>query len=318
MISIVIVGRNDNYGGDFEGRLFATARHNLDALALRGIETELVFVEWNPLPSRPLLSHEVVATFDRARCVVVDGALHQHVSRNRHITVFEYHAKNVGARRARGDWLLLTNPDNFLGVDTLDFLERGGFDRDALYRAGRIEVDDESSVDDPRLSDHHADDPAPFCAASGDFIFCSKSLFDRIGGFREDLAFTNTHKDSVFCHAALDMTGRARKIGHVYHLRHPRKNQRRRRLDYDWGKVDRRSQSAYGLNEEWVTESESIDERIAKLTLSPQLLGAAQTKRLPKPRVPQRYLRPVGLREKFQNLWRLPRKLFTGRRVWRS
>ena len=106
MISIVIVGRNDNYGGDFEGRLFATTQYNLDALATRGIANELIFVEWNPLPDRPLLSHKVASAFEQAHCIVVDGVVHRHVSRNRHIAVFEYHAKNVGARRASGRWLL--------------------------------------------------------------------------------------------------------------------------------------------------------------------------------------------------------------------
>ena len=135
MISIVIVGRNDNYGGDFEGRLFATTQYNLDALATRGIANELIFVEWNPLPDRPLLSHKVASAFEQAHCIVVDGVVHRHVSRNRHIAVFEYHAKNVGARRASGRWLLLTNPDNYFGRNILDFLEQGALDPDTLYRA---------------------------------------------------------------------------------------------------------------------------------------------------------------------------------------
>ena len=108
MISIVIVGRNDNYGGDFEDRLLATARYNLDELEKRGIEVELIFVEWNPLADRPLLSERIAATFSRARCIVVDAAVHRLISQNRYIKVFEYHAKNVGAKRAKGDWLLLT------------------------------------------------------------------------------------------------------------------------------------------------------------------------------------------------------------------
>jgi hypothetical protein len=294
MISIVIVGRNDNYGGDFEGRLFATTRYNLDAFAKRGIAHELIFVEWNPLPDRPLLSHKLAAAFDQARCIVVDGAVHRHVSRNRHIAVFEYHAKNVGAWRAQGRWLLLTNPDNYFGRNTLDFLERGGFDPDTLYRTGRIGISDPSALDDPGLCDSDPDAPPPYYFASGDFIFCSKSLFDRVGGFREDLAFTNTHKDSVFCRAAFDLTGQARKIGNTYHLQHMRDDHKKRRLQYDWGKVDRRPQADYGLSGGEVIEKTT--ERVTMLTLSAALLGEASLRKPPRPRVPRAYRRPRRLR----------------------
>ena len=54
MISIILVGRNDNYGGNFEDRLFSTLDYNSRALSERGIEHEIVFVEWNPVPDEPL------------------------------------------------------------------------------------------------------------------------------------------------------------------------------------------------------------------------------------------------------------------------
>ena len=294
MISIIIVGRNDNYGGDFEGRLFATTHYNLDAFAKRGIANELVFVEWNPLPDRPLLSRKVAAAFEQARCIVVDGAVHNHVSRNRHITVFEYHAKNVGAWRANGRWLLLTNPDNYFGRNIFDFLAQGGLDPDTLYRAGRIGIPDASGVEDPARRDRKADEPPPFYSASGDFILCSKSLFDRVGGFREDLAFTNTHKDSVFCRAAFDLTGQARKIGSTYHLRHERNDQKKRRVEYEWSKVDRRPQTDFGLSGSEVVETTT--ERITTLALSAPLLQEASRRRPPKPRIPRSYRPPGRLR----------------------
>jgi len=287
MISIIIVGRNDNYGGDFEARLFATATYNLGELDRRGIDAELVFVEWNPLSDRPLLSPKVAAAFPQARCVVVDGAVHRLISMNRHVKVFEYHAKNVGAKRARSDWLLLTNPDNFFGRDVFDFLQEGAFDTDGFYRAGWIEIDDASDIDRADLVDVHTTDRRPYCRSSGDFFFCSKSLFERIGGFREDLTFTNTHKDSILCHAFYDVTRSVRKIGTTYHLRHARDGAAKRRLQYDWKKVDRRPQDRYGLSGICL---ETVQEpQISMLNLPDELLEEANNRPPVEPVVPRAY-----------------------------
>ena len=308
MISIIVVGRNDNYGGEFEARLFATVGYNLEECAKRGIDCELVFVEWNPLADRPLLSHKVTETFDQARCFVVDEVIHRSVSQNRHIALFEFHAKNAGARRARGEWLLLTNADDYLGREVLDFLQQGNFDPDTLYRAGFIDIEGAGEIDHPELIDAHFDDPPPFCYASGDFMFCSRSLFDRVGGYREDLAFTGLHMDSVFCHAVTDMTGRVRKVGKTYHLRHGRDEMSRRRLNYDWLKVDRSPQADYGLAKDCVTEE--IAPRVTGLNPSAALLQAVAGKEPPEPQVPPNYRPPGWLLRRIRRPWWIGRRLY--------
>jgi hypothetical protein len=317
MISVVIVGRNDNYGGDFESRLFATTRYNFAEFERRGIEAELIFVEWNPLSDRPWLSQDVAAAFPQARCFVVDGSVHRLISQNRYIKVFEYHAKNVGAKRAQGDWLLLTNPDNFFGSDVLDFLQAGAFSPDTFYRAGWIEIDDESDVDRTDLIDVHATDGRPYCRASGDFFFCAKSLFDRVGGFREDLTFTNTHKDSILCHAFYDVTKNVRKIGTTYHLKHTRDGAAKRRLQYDWKKVDRRPQDTFGLAGLCV---ETVNRpQISTLSLPDELLKEAKIRQPVEPIVPRDYRLSRRRRSGLENsvrrvvktaIWQMRRRLF--------
>ncbi|MDA4846424.1 hypothetical protein [Hoeflea poritis] len=287
MISIIIAGRNDNYGGDFEDRLFSTSRYNVDALRAHGIEFELIFVEWNPLPDRELLSEKVMDAFPEARCIVVDGAIHRLISENRHIAVFEYHAKNAGAARAKGDWILITNPDNFLGGDVLQFLQQGAFDANTLYRAGRIDIADETLVDSPDLEDDFAHEDAPFFGASGDFIFCSAELFRQIGGFREDLKFTNTAKDVIFCQSAFERTGQAVKIGCTYHLSHGRPQHTSRRIVFAWHKVSRLPQKTFGLADDDVIAT--THGRITRLTLPDHLLGAANGRQPPDPAVPHEY-----------------------------
>lgn len=284
MISIVIVGRNDNYGGNFDERLFATSEYNLGALADRGVDVELIFVEWNPIADQPLLSTQVAQSFPQARCFVVDEAVHRLISENRYIKVFEYHAKNVGAKRAHGDWLLLTNPDNYFGADILDFLRDGAFDPKTAYRAGWINIETAGEIDDPHREDHYKGDKPPFFGASGDFLLCQRDLFDAIGGFREDLTFTNTFKDAILMLALHERTGRVRKIGNTYHLSHEREGAARRRLEFDHTKADRTPQASYGLD--GVCIETEIEDRVCALTLPPDLKRQADEKEPVEPLVP--------------------------------
>ena len=53
LISIVLTGRNDGYGGDFLTRFFRTLGFNHLQLVSRGIAHEIVFVEWAPPRDRP-------------------------------------------------------------------------------------------------------------------------------------------------------------------------------------------------------------------------------------------------------------------------
>src|SRR6266513_1753640 len=54
--SIVVTGRNDNWGGDFTMRLIRAGRFNATALLEQGASFEVILVEWNPVIDRPLLS----------------------------------------------------------------------------------------------------------------------------------------------------------------------------------------------------------------------------------------------------------------------
>src|SRR5262245_5707876 len=55
LLSIVLTGRNDSYGGDFAARFFRTLQFNHEQLSARAITHEIVFVEWAPPPDGPLL-----------------------------------------------------------------------------------------------------------------------------------------------------------------------------------------------------------------------------------------------------------------------
>ncbi len=106
-LSIVVTGRNDNFGGDFNERFFRALRFNHEQLCRRGVDYELVFIEWRPIDRMPHLAELLLAEFPeltrgRLRAYVVDPRYHDALSQNSTVQFHEFIAKNVGIRRARG------------------------------------------------------------------------------------------------------------------------------------------------------------------------------------------------------------------------
>src|SRR5438874_9971581 len=54
-VSFVTWGRNDGYTPDYRRRVDRAAHYLAAQLDRAGIDSEIVFVEWNPVPDRPLL-----------------------------------------------------------------------------------------------------------------------------------------------------------------------------------------------------------------------------------------------------------------------
>src|SRR5262245_18826130 len=95
-VAAVMVGRNDDYLSDFAERLYATIEWNI-----RHLITEVLFVEWNPPADRGLLGPELIRRFENVTVYVVPVEIHDRICENAHVKLLEYHAKNVGIRRAR-------------------------------------------------------------------------------------------------------------------------------------------------------------------------------------------------------------------------
>src|SRR3954468_19063983 len=101
VLTLVLTGRNDSYGGDFTARFFRTLRFNHRELKARNIPHEIAFVEWAPPPGAPLLADlvfDAVPELDRSICswYVVDGTYQDALSLNPRLEYLEFPAKNVG------------------------------------------------------------------------------------------------------------------------------------------------------------------------------------------------------------------------------
>jgi len=119
-------------------------------------------------------------------------------------------------------------------------------------------------------------------------------MFDRLGGCREDLPFTNLHIDGILCLTFFDHTKRVRKVGNTYHLTHGRPGAAQRRLRYEYRNVDRTPQRSYGFAD--ICVETPVTPRITRLTLREDLRGEAEAREEPEPRIPSAYqTAPPGL-----------------------
>ena len=235
-LSLVLTGRNDGYGGDFVERFVRTLRFNLQQLRSHGVPYELVFVEWAPPAGRPLLYEQAVREvpeLEPASCswLAVDPRYHTALSQNPRLEYLEFLAKNVGIRRARGEFVLTSNCDVFLGRHVLDVLARRGLERGALYRAPRHDINlppgfasiDWRLLEDPAIlaGPAHRLKPPFMGSATGDFAMLDRRSFHDIRGFNEIYRVARIGIDRNLLVKVLSRGFRIVDIGGpVYHVTH--------------------------------------------------------------------------------------------------
>ena len=113
-LSLVVTTRNDNHGGDMLRRFQLFAETLLEQANRHSLAGELIVVEWNPPPGPRL--HEVVKLRVKSDCfairfIEVPPEVHRAIRNADVIPLFQMIGKNVGIRRARGEFVLATNPD---------------------------------------------------------------------------------------------------------------------------------------------------------------------------------------------------------------
>lgn len=152
-LSIVVCGRNDDYGETFALRMQTFLRY-LAALDERHKRLfELIVVEWNPPQDRvPLAEAFDWSGLANARVITVPAAAHAAIANPSRMPLLEFWAKNVGVRRAKAPFVLSTNPDILLSPAFFDFVACGALDPQAFYRADRYDFEPEAAFSAPGAS----------------------------------------------------------------------------------------------------------------------------------------------------------------------
>ena len=145
-LSIVLAGRNDNYGGDFEERMRWCLQWLQTMLSAYPIATELLVINYNPVADRPALQDVLPLSFNlqnvSVRYITVSNEVHQNYLKEypvKKLPFLEYVAKNVGIYRAKGEYILCINPDIIIPKETFAYIYAKKLSDGFFYRADRFD-----------------------------------------------------------------------------------------------------------------------------------------------------------------------------------
>ncbi|RED92302.1 hypothetical protein [Marinoscillum furvescens] len=144
-LSIVLCGRNDTYGDDFLNRLETSLAWNAQKAEQHKVTTELIMVEYHPLPDKENLTSLSIwprNPFWSTRIITVPGDANE---------FREFPAKNIGIRRATGDYILASNAD-MLFPDAFFQFANSLSDESAIYRADRLNIHRRTNAEDEMLT----------------------------------------------------------------------------------------------------------------------------------------------------------------------
>lgn len=150
-LSVVATARNDNHGGDLLARMQVFVTGLADQCERYGVDAELILVEWNPPADRPRLADALDwpdTPWCSIRVIEVPHELHAGLEHSDRLPLFQMVAKNVGIRRARGEFVLATNVDILFPDGLMAEIARRELRPDRVYRVDRHDV---QIVPDPSL-----------------------------------------------------------------------------------------------------------------------------------------------------------------------
>ncbi len=143
-LSFVVTSRNDNHGGDLLRRMQLFVTGLLAQCKRFNLPSELIIVEWNPPSDRPPLVEALKWPAEAGPCevriITVPPEIHCRFKYSDKLPLFQMIAKNVGIRRARGQFVLATNIDVLFSDELMRFLARAKLDPDKSYRLDRWDV----------------------------------------------------------------------------------------------------------------------------------------------------------------------------------
>ena len=139
--SFIVASRNDNHGGNMkEKNQFFINRWAYSVKKL-DINCELIIVDWNsPKKLRNTLIIPKLNKNQSIKIIEVPNKIHKKFNNNKKLNMFQMIAKNVGARRAAGKYLILTNIDIVFSNNLLEFLKNEQLDENCIYRVDRYDI----------------------------------------------------------------------------------------------------------------------------------------------------------------------------------
>ena len=150
-LSLVVTARNDDHGGNLLGRMQAFVNGWIGHARRYGIPSEIIIVEWNPPRDLPRLAEALRWPQELAPCQVrfieVPPEVHRRFAHAEALPLYQMIAKNVGIRRARGQFVLATNIDILFSSELAAFIAERRLQPGRMYRIDRHDVMSEVPVE---------------------------------------------------------------------------------------------------------------------------------------------------------------------------
>jgi len=142
-LSIVATSRNDDHGKNLLQRMQHFINGVIEQCKRHNLKAELILVEWNFPEDRQPLFEVLEFPKDTSPCAIrfirVPKELHDQWPNSEKIPLFQMIAKNVGIRRAQGEFILATNIDILFPdvlIRNISKITKAGM----LYRVNRFDV----------------------------------------------------------------------------------------------------------------------------------------------------------------------------------
>ncbi len=143
-ISFVVTARNDDYGHRFLFRVQNFLDNLIYLCEKYKLHSEIIFVEWNPKKGKNRLWKDLKfkknRDYTKLRFIEVPNNIHKKFKDSDKFPLFEYIGKNVGIRRAKGKFVLITNPDILFSEELIFFLSNKKLKEDVFYRVARYDL----------------------------------------------------------------------------------------------------------------------------------------------------------------------------------
>ena len=150
-LSVVAASRNDDHGGDPLIRTQIFINNFARQCEKYCLPAELIIVDWNPVSDRPGLAAVLDLPSDtthfQSRVVTVPSSLHRRLKYAEKLPLFQMIAKNVGIRRAQGQFILATNIDIIFSNELIQFIAKQKLDTQKQYRVDRYDIHNGLSKD---------------------------------------------------------------------------------------------------------------------------------------------------------------------------
>jgi hypothetical protein len=108
------------------------------------LKAECIFVEWNPIPEKPLLKDILPLPkpddYLTIRFIQVPNSLHKQLKHSDKLPLFQMIAKNVGIRRSNAPMVICTNVDLLFSDNLFSELSSINTDRGTFFRCNRCDI----------------------------------------------------------------------------------------------------------------------------------------------------------------------------------